>query len=50
MNCAFGLIDPLPLSPASPRIRDKKTRYEAISARALEAIHRINQQIDPTLY
>lgn len=35
MNCAFGLIDPLPLVAGQKRIRNKMERYEAISARAL---------------
>ena len=35
MNCAFGLIDPLPVLPGGKRIRNKTERYEAISARAL---------------
>ena len=35
MNCTFGIIDPLPASPGERRIRDKKARYEAISARSL---------------
>ena len=35
MNCAFGLIDPLPAQPGKKRIRNKQERYEAISARAL---------------
>ena len=36
MNCAFGLIDPLPAEPGRRRIRNKAERYEAIAARALE--------------
>ena len=35
MNCAFGLIDPLPAEPGKRRIRKKEERYEAIAARAL---------------
>ena len=35
MNCAFGLIDPLPVLPGQKRIRNKAERYEAIAARAL---------------
>ena len=38
MNCTFGIIDPLPVLPGQKRIRDKKERYEAVSARALAAI------------
>ncbi len=41
MNCAFGLIDPLPVVPGQKRIRDKQARYEAISDRALETIREI---------
>lgn len=36
MNCAFGLIDPLPVEPGKKRIRNKAERYEAVSARALK--------------
>ncbi len=35
MNCAFGLIDPLPVEPGKKRIRKKADRYEAISERSL---------------
>ena len=38
MNCTFGIIDPLPVLPGQKRIRDKKERYEAVSARSLEYI------------
>ena len=38
MNCTFGIIDPLPAVPGQKKIRDKKARYEAVSARALEYI------------
>ena len=41
MNCTFGMIDPLPVLPGEKRIRDKKERYEAVSARALKTIDRI---------
>ena len=41
MNCTFGMIDPLPVQPGEKRIRDKKERYEAVSARALKTIDRI---------
>ena len=41
MNCTFGIIDPLPVLPGQKRIRDKKERCEAVSARALAAIDRI---------
>ena len=36
MNCTFGIIDPLPVPAGGKRIRDKKERYEAISARSLQ--------------
>ncbi len=36
MNCTFGIIDPLPVEAGKKKIRDKKERYEAISARSLE--------------
>ena len=35
MNCAFGLIDPLPVEPGKKRIRKKADRYEAVSRRSL---------------
>ncbi|MCR4876195.1 MAG: methylenetetrahydrofolate--tRNA-(uracil(54)-C(5))-methyltransferase (FADH(2)-oxidizing) TrmFO [Clostridiales bacterium] len=35
MNCAFGLIDALPVGPGQKRIRNKAERYEAIAAQAL---------------
>ena len=35
MNCAFGLIDPLPAVPGQKRIRNKAERYETVAARAL---------------
>ena len=38
MNCTFGIIDPLPVRPGEKRIRDKKERYEAVAARALQFI------------
>ena len=38
MNCAFGLIDSLPVDAAHRKIRKKAERYEAISARALDFI------------
>jgi methylenetetrahydrofolate--tRNA-(uracil-5-)-methyltransferase len=34
MNCAFGLIDPLPPEPGKKKM-DKQARYEKISARSL---------------
>ena len=44
MNCTFGIIDPLPYVPGQKRIRDKKERYEAISARALAYINTLKQE------
>lgn len=41
MNCTFGIIDPLPASPGERHIRDKKARYEAISARSLSYMDQI---------
>ena len=38
MNCTFGIIDPLPVKNGQKKIRDKKERYEAVSARSLEYI------------
>lgn len=46
MNCAFGLIDPLPVLPGQKRIRDKQQRYEAISARALEEVKLCKRQLE----
>lgn len=45
MNCAFGLIDPLDAQPGQKKIRNKQQRYEMISARALEEIDRILQEL-----
>ena len=45
MNCTFGIIDPLPAVPGQKRIRDKKERYEAVSARSLDFIdHAVKEQ------
>ncbi len=45
MNCTFGIIDALPEVPGQKKIRDKRTRYEAVSAKALAYIDNwINQQ------
>ena len=44
MNCTFGIIDPLPAEPGKKRIRDKKERYEAVSARSLEYISTLTQK------
>jgi len=35
MNCAFGLIDPLPADPGNRKKGNKQARYEAVSARSL---------------
>ena len=35
MNCAFGLIDPLPIDKEHKKIRNKAMRYEAVSERSL---------------
>ena len=45
MNCAFGLIDPLPAEPGKRRIRNKAERYEAIAARALEYWSRMSKTV-----
>ena len=50
MNCSFGLIDPLPAANGTKKIRDKKARYEAVSARALDTIRQIKSQVDPSNY
>ena len=42
MNCTFGMIDPLPVTPGQKRIRKKQERYEAIAARSLEYIRKIS--------
>ena len=38
MNCTFGIIDPLPVLPGQKKIRDKRERYETVSAKALAYI------------
>ena len=38
MNCSFGLIDPLPVSPGQKKLRKKEERYQAIADRALKEI------------
>ena len=43
MNCTFGIIDPLPVAPGLPKIRDKQTRYERISERSLQFIHGLSE-------
>lgn len=45
MNCAFGLIDPLPVAPGQKRIRNKQQRYQAISDRALAEVEQILQYV-----
>ena len=42
MNCAFGLIDPLPPDPGKKRIRDKQARNEAVSERSLRYLDTLN--------
>ena len=44
MNCSFGLIDPLPVSPGCRRIRNKQERYKAISERALNCIREMKEK------
>lgn len=48
MNCTFGMIDPLPVTPGQKRIRKKQERYEAIAERSLEYIRMISktQEVD----
>lgn len=46
MNCAFGLIDPLPVGRGQGRIRDKQLRYETISNLALREIDDILRQME----
>ena len=41
MNCAFGLIDPLPHEPGKKKIRDKQLRYEMISDRSLRYLENL---------
>ncbi|MCL1855975.1 MAG: methylenetetrahydrofolate--tRNA-(uracil(54)-C(5))-methyltransferase (FADH(2)-oxidizing) TrmFO [Clostridia bacterium] len=48
MNCAFGLIDSLPMGPGQKRIRDKQQRYELISRRGLAEMEEVLQTHDPT--
>ncbi len=45
MNCAFGLLDPLPVDKEHKRIRKKADRYQAISERSLAYL----RQIQPSL-
>ena len=44
MNCAFGLIDPLPVLPGQKRIRKKEERYQAVADRALACIRELSRQ------
>ena len=44
MNCAFGLIDPLPAGPDHRKIRNKQARYEAISERSLAYIRGLSKE------
>lgn len=38
MNCAFGLLDPLPVQPGEKKIRNKVQRYEKMAEIALHEI------------
>lgn len=38
MNCAFGLIDALPVVPGQKKLKNKVDRYQAIANRALAAV------------
>ena len=49
MNCTFGIIDPLPVLPGQKKIRDKRERYEAVSARALEYIDSVVREQEEDL-
>ena len=44
MNCSFGLIDPLPVSPGQKKYRKKEERYQAIADRALAGIRQIKNK------
>lgn len=46
MNCAFGLIDQLEVTPGEKRIRNKQQRYEKIAQRALAEIDGIIAQME----
>ena len=43
MNCTFGIIDPLPRLPGEKKIREKKARYEAVSARSLQYLESLSE-------
>ena len=49
MNCTFGIIDPLPVLPGQKKIRDKRERYEAVSARALAYIDSVVREQEEDL-
>ena len=49
MNCTFGIIDPLPVVPGQKKIRDKRERYEAVSARALAYIDSVVKEQEEQL-
>ena len=42
MNCAFGLIEPLPVEPGKKRIRNKVQRYEAMAERSLAIVDELS--------
>ena len=46
MNCAFGLIDPLPAEPGRPKIRNKQARYEAMAERSLKTLRAMKEKKD----
>ena len=49
MNCTFGIIDPLPVVPGQKKIRDKRERYEVVSARALAYIDSVVKEQEEQL-
>ncbi len=48
MNCTFGIIDPLPVTPGAKKIRDKKSRYEAVADRSLRYIRSLTESTGGT--
>jgi len=46
MNCAFGLIDPLPAVPGQKKIHNKQQRYELISMRGLSEVEKVLHAYD----
>ncbi len=49
MNCTFGIIDPLPVVQGQKKIRDKRERYEAVSARSLAYINTVFREQEVTV-